>query len=87
MGSQRRSHAVRGASELFLTTKRYLVPLSVIQPELVVALAVVYFDKGRWDIRRGGVDGEFEVAEPSTFMPPPAVRSIEPVIAEKDVHP
>ncbi len=29
-GPQRRSHTVRGASELFLKTKRYLVPLSVI---------------------------------------------------------
>lgn len=75
LGPQRRSHSVRGASELFLKTKRYLVPLSVIQPELVVALAVVYIDHGRWDIRRGGLDGEFEVEEPWSF----ALHAAEPV--------
>ena len=50
-----------------MKTKRYLATLTAIQPELVVALAVVYLDRGRWDIRRGGLGGEVEVAEPSTF--------------------
>ena len=83
LGPQRRSHLVRGASEMFLKTKRYLVPLSVIQPELVVALAVVYIDHGRWDIRRGGLDGEFEVEEPWSF----ARHSATFVPEEQDIHP
>jgi hypothetical protein len=50
-----------------LKTKPHLVPLSVIQPELVVALAVVYIDHGRWDIARGGIGGAFAVEQPSAF--------------------
>ena len=83
LGPQRRSHAVRGASELFLKTKRYLVPLSVIQPELVLALAVVYIDQGRWDIRRGGLDGEFEVEEPWSF----ARHGAEPARRSEELRP
>lgn len=83
LGPQRRSHAVRGASELFLKTKRYLVPLSVIQPELVVALAVVYIDQGRWDIRRGGLDGEFEVEQPWSF----AQHRTSPANGSEELHP
>ncbi len=87
IGAQRRSHNVRGASEMFLTTKRYLVPLSVIQPELVVALAVVYFDRGRWDIRHGGPGGEFEVAEPSTFAWTPPSRGDATVVSSNEARP
>ncbi len=83
LGPQRRSHPVRGASEMFLKTKRYLVPLSVIQPELVVALAVVYIDHGRWDIRHGGLDGEFEVEQPWSFAQHGATSGP----SEGDLHP
>ena len=83
LGPQRRSHAVRGASELFLKTKRYLVPLSVIQPELVLALAVVYIDQGRWDIRRGGLDGEFEVEQPWDF----SRHGVPATPAAEQIHP
>ena len=66
-GPQKRSHAARGASELFLKSTKYLVPLAYFQPMLVVALAVLYIDGGRWDIEHGGLGGEFEVIGPSSF--------------------
>lgn len=49
-GSFRRSRPVRGAAEAGLKTKRYLATLAVIQPEIVVGLAVLYLDHGRWRI-------------------------------------
>jgi hypothetical protein len=64
-GSLRRSRPVRGGSEMVLTTKRYLVTLLVIQPEMVAGLAIVYFDNGRWKIGQGA-----EPVTPTAFESP-----------------
>jgi hypothetical protein len=61
-GTLPRSRPVRGACDMLLKSKRYVVTLSVIQPEAVVALLAMYLDRGRWEIGRGA-----ELAEPETF--------------------
>jgi hypothetical protein len=47
-GTTRRSRPLRSSAELFLTTKRYLVTLAIIQPEIVLVDTVAYETKGRW---------------------------------------
>ena len=47
-GSLRRSRPVRGTAEAGLKTKRYLVTLLVIQPEVVAGCAIAYLKHGRW---------------------------------------
>lgn len=47
-GSLRRSRPLRGAAETFIKTKRYLVALLVLQPEVVVASWAVYEKSGKW---------------------------------------
>ena len=51
-GSIRRSHIIRGGAETFLKTKRYIFPLSVLQPEIAVTLFALYLDHGGWKIGR-----------------------------------
>lgn len=51
-GSLRRSRPVRGGAESGLFTKRYFATLTVIQPEVVAGLIVLYLDHGRWQIGR-----------------------------------
>jgi hypothetical protein len=63
-GSLRRSRPVRGAAEAGLKTKRYLFTLIAIQPEIPVALTVLYLDHGRWDMNQHA-----EVVGPSAFAP------------------
>jgi hypothetical protein len=69
-GSIRRSHAVRGGAETFLTTKRYVFPLAILQPEIAASLFVLYLDHGGWKIARPpdltGIQG---------FLPPAQVLS------------
>ena len=47
-GSLRRSRPLRGAAESFLTTKRYLATLLVIQPEAVLGCWAAYEKRGKW---------------------------------------
>lgn len=54
-GSLRRSRPVRGGAEAGLKTKRYLLTLAVIQPEVPAGLAVLYLWHGRWKIGEGAV--------------------------------
>lgn len=46
-GTLRRSRPVRGAAETLLKTKRYLVTLLVIQPEVVLTSWLIYETKGK----------------------------------------
>jgi hypothetical protein len=52
-GSLRRSRPVRGGAESGLKTKRYLVTLSILQPEAVAGLLILYLEDGRWQIGAG----------------------------------
>ena len=47
-GTLRRSRPFRGAAEIFVKTKRYLVTLIVIQPEALLADWIAYEAKGKW---------------------------------------
>lgn len=61
-GSLRRSRPVRGAAEAGLKTKRYLLTLLVIQPEVPLVSWIMYLDRGRWQIGRNA-----EPVEPEFF--------------------
>ncbi len=74
-GSLPRSRPVRGGAEAGLKTKRYLVPLIAIQPEVPLALAVLYLDHGRWQVGKGA-----EIAQPAAFYLQPA--SSQPVSSQ-----
>ena len=54
-GTLRRSRPVRGGAESGLKTKRYLLTLAVIQPEVPTGLLVLYLWHGRWQIGRDAV--------------------------------
>ncbi len=51
-GTVRRSRPIRGAAESLLTTKRYLVTLLVIQPEVPLLALLAYERRGRWMVGR-----------------------------------
>jgi hypothetical protein len=46
-GTVRRSHSVDGVAESLVKSKKYLLPLVVLQPEFAGALAVGYLSEGR----------------------------------------
>ncbi len=72
-GTLRRSRPVRGGAEAGLKTKRYLLTLAVIQPEVPTGLLVLYLWHGRWKIGQGA-----EVETPQQWMAaiePPASSS------------
>ena len=47
-----RSKSLRGATDMLLKTKKYLVVEILIQPEAVLAMWVMYLHGGRWQIGR-----------------------------------
>jgi len=47
-GALRRSRPLRGSSEVFVKTKRYLATLIVIQPEAILADWIFYETKDKW---------------------------------------
>ena len=49
-GSLPRSHTIKGVTETLLTRKRYVVPLTVIQPPATALLFVGYVSKGRFEM-------------------------------------
>jgi hypothetical protein len=71
-GSIRRSHAVRGGAESFLKTKRYVFPLSILQPEITVTLFGLYLDHGGWKIARPA-----SILGPETVQPAAQHFSLE----------
>ncbi len=54
-GTLRRSRPVRGGTEGFLKTKRYLLALCVLQPEVVVGMLAAYLGDGRWNMGQGAL--------------------------------
>jgi hypothetical protein len=65
-GAIRRSHTIRGGAESFLKTKRYIFPLSILQPEIAVTLFALYLDHGGWKIARPA-----EILNPESIQPAP----------------
>ncbi|HTV64875.1 MAG TPA: hypothetical protein VMD98_04675 [Bryocella sp.] len=73
-GSFHRSRPVRNGAEAGLKTKRYLVALSLLQPEALAGLLVLYLEDGRWEIGAGScVEGpdffqrSFPQIDPASF--------------------
>jgi hypothetical protein len=51
-GDTRRSHMPRGVLESLVKTKGYVVPIAVLQPYVMVGIAVTYLTSGRFDLAK-----------------------------------
>ena len=71
-GSLPRSRQIRGGAESGLKTKRYLLPLLVLQPEVPAYLATIYLWHGRWPV------GTNATPLPLGTLPPPNVPGPSP---------
>lgn len=49
-GTIPRSHPIRGVVESMVKTKKYVVPLAILNPQLTAGLVVAYFTDGRFKI-------------------------------------
>lgn len=81
-GSIPRSHAVDGVAESVVKSKKYILPLVVLQPEFAGALAVGYLAKGRMSLPKDAPtfqvgDDEQPVTIP-TAQPEPVRRHLAP---------
>lgn len=52
-GSLRRSRPMWGGAEAGIKTKRYLLTLAVLQPEVPITLSILYWKHGRWKVGEG----------------------------------
>ncbi len=78
-GSLGRSRPVRGGAESGLKTKRYLLPLLVLQPEIPAYLAVIYVWHGRWKLGVGATTLPLGVPPPTeAALPPTSLASTTP---------
>ena len=81
-GSLQRSRKVRGAAESGLKTKRYLLPLLVLQPEVPAYLAIIYLWHGRWIAGAGATLLPLGTLpppdEPLPFLPPSSIARTTP---------
>jgi hypothetical protein len=67
-GSIHRSHPIDGIVESVVKSKKYVVPLAVLNPELTAGLVVAYLTDGRFKAPKDAaveiVPGEPETKEP-----------------------
>ena len=78
-GDMARSHMPRGVLESLVKTKGYVVPIAVLQPYVMVGIAVTYLTRGRFDLAKNSpvipvvdqvftlVSGKHEVGEANVF--------------------
>ena len=59
-GSVRRSKPAKGVAESLLKSKKYLIPLAFLNPEVTGTIAVIYFAEGRFNPKRDA--GIFDIA-------------------------
>jgi hypothetical protein len=52
-GTLKRSHPIWGVAETGLKAKRYLLTLSVIQPEVIIGCGIAYLNRGSWKVGAG----------------------------------
>ncbi len=79
-GSIPRSHPVDGVAESLVKSKKYLLPLVVLAPEVTGGVVVAYLVDGRLKLPKG--TPVFEIGdEETTGAPalPPASRKVLPV--------
>jgi hypothetical protein len=74
-GSIPRSKRVDGVAETVVKSKKYVVPLAIVNPALTGSLAVAYFTRGRFDPKRDA--GVFDIAR--AFRQPQARNGAEPI--------
>jgi hypothetical protein len=72
-GTLGRSRPIQGVSETAFKTKRYLVTLSILQPEVIVGCGIVYLKHGRWKIGQGATE-----VSPDAWLQPPVPSWIPP---------
>lgn len=52
-GTIPRSHPIRGVVESMVKSKKYVVPLAILNPQLTAGLVIAYFTDGRFKIPKG----------------------------------
>jgi hypothetical protein len=67
-GSVRRSHPVDGVAESLIKSKKYLLPMAVLSPELTGGVIVAYLARGRMELPKNATifNVDDEVTEPGT---------------------
>lgn len=76
-GSVKRSHAVDGVAESLVKSKKYLVPMAILSPELTGAVVVAYLSRGRMTLPKDAV--VFNVNDPDgDGVPVPAADPARP---------
>jgi hypothetical protein len=75
-GTGPRSKPVKGVAESLLKSKKYLVPLAILTPELTGGIAFLYFTEGRFNPKRNA--GIFDIARTKQPQPSRALPSAIP---------
>jgi hypothetical protein len=83
-GSVARSHAVCGITESLIKSKKYLLPLAVLNPEVTGGVVVAYLAQGRMKLPKDAplfnledeeIDGAPPRAEPAALLVEPSLQS------------
>jgi hypothetical protein len=79
-GSVARSHPVDGVAESLVKSKKYLLPMAVLSPELTGAVVVAYLSEGRMKLPKGAAVFNVDDLEGGPGQgggaPPPAAPSM-----------
>jgi hypothetical protein len=75
-GSVPRSHPVDGVAESLVKSKKYLLPMAILAPELTGGVVVAYLADGRLKLPKNAVvfNVDDEVAEPGQASAPPPIH-------------
>jgi hypothetical protein len=68
-GSVPRSHAVHGVAESLVKSKKYLIPMAVLQPELTAGVIVAYLATGRLSLPKDATVYDAEDFAAGTLQP------------------
>jgi hypothetical protein len=85
-GNVPRSHPVDGVAESLLKSKKYLLPLTILAPEVTGGVVVAYMVDGRLKLPKGAPVFNIGDAE-DTGLPTAAVRTQEPLAAKTATAP
>jgi hypothetical protein len=87
-GAIPRSHHVDGVAESLVKSKKYLIPLVFLAPEVTGGVVVAYLVDGRLNLPKG--TPVFEIGDEETTSAtnrPPATRKVLPVPSPPTAHP
>ena len=70
-GSVKRSHPVNGVAESLVKSKKYVIPMTILAPELTGGMVVAYLVRGRMKLPEGAAifDVDDQVIEPGQVVP------------------